>query len=152
MSIPRPAADAPPRCLVLLPGAPAVAQPLLHGLRQRSIEPTILPHPAAVMAALPRYQPRLVIIVEPDRVPWLAQLHAAIARYYPNVRCWQYAPDNLGRFQLEAVNPSITNAYKIVPTEQSSPDPLPTLAGQPLEPLLTADELDMLLSPGKTPP
>lgn len=157
MSIPRPATDQPPRCLILHQGASNVVQSLLRGLRQRSIEPTSLPHPAAIMAALPQHQPQFVIIVEPDRVPWLPQLRAAIARYYPAVRLWQYAPDPDGHLQLSPLTGVSTTTYKLAP--KPPPPPLaPALASQPLpdlqppEPLLTPEEIEMLLSPGKPLP
>lgn len=137
---------------------------LLDGLRSRHVRVRQKSDAPAVMAELAMGPSRIVIIVEPAAVRDADALVAAIRRYHPGVSIWQYAmhldpplqpwpgmvdaappahePPAFGTDEPPAPNdsPAAVFAGLVNDQEQDIED-----IDQPQSPLLTEEELAMLL-------
>ena len=156
------------RCLVLIaPGEPAPT-PLLVGLARRRLAAVVVAEAPAVMMHLSEAPAVAVILTEPDRQPVVAELAAAVRRYYPRTQVWQYrAGDGVDGVDGGAAARGLTrlngtydvsgpvsrqaqqNAAKpgpvATPTNQAVPPA--ARADPPDEPLISSEELAMLLGP-----
>jgi hypothetical protein len=145
--------SSPQRCLVLLQDDLRAADPLVRALCRRGLDVHLVSSPPAAMASLAQTPSQFMIIVQPACVPWLSPLRSAVQRYYPRLKLWQYAPDATGHCQLLPLNGRAQTASPPAPLPSPpsppSPQPDPGDPGDfpPPQPLLTPEEIEMLLSP-----
>ncbi|MEE9211711.1 MAG: hypothetical protein V3U29_03560 [Phycisphaeraceae bacterium] len=155
------------RCVVLTGTDRPRPTLLLSGLRPRVSAVHVVAD--APMALLQLARGATVLIVsEPVAHPRLAALLAAVRQYYPQVVCWQYEP--LGADGRPRLSPLHEPAAESQDSSNSTPsaDELPVVVGDPppkaaprpdrspgqvnspdlpSAPLITAEELQMLLGP-----
>lgn len=139
------------RCLLLSKSDQPIYPPLLKQLHRRGIQTLIVHDEPAVMTSLSLDQPAMFILHEPAHWPGCKELREAILRYYPGVACWQF--DLAGRSALVGLTPwrSDKTRGNTIP----SPTPVkPAMKQQERDlqtPLLTREEIDMLLGHESTP-
>ena len=151
-------------CVVLLSGD-HMGEGLLSSLRSCVGEPSIVRDAPAVMVDLARGA-TVLIISEPHQCQFLDRLLAAVHRFYPRVLCWRYDPTAAdGRPRLCPLSQPLQDDVKSTmhddESDQSSPSGDLTMAQgvaldfsqthstdeESLEPLVSAEELRMLLGP-----
>jgi hypothetical protein len=113
---------------------------LVRGIGSRGAQPTAVGAAADVMVELARGA-RVVIVDHPAKRQGLHRLLAAVARYYPKAMLWRFEPDGAGLVKFaEAPEPSRGgNGYVMHPSPQPQ--------GREPEPLVSPEELAMLLGP-----
>lgn len=150
------------RCVVLVARGLPGPDRLLEGLQKRGADVQVVPDPPSVMVELARGA-KVVIVHEPRRVRRLPELMAALRRYYPQATCWQFDPvDGNGQGKLAPLDapPTTAETPTAGPPGEETPaaaaqeaagapaEHLPadaTLPDDPAPPLITAEELAMLL-------
>ncbi|MFA9477080.1 hypothetical protein ACERK3_02115 [Phycisphaerales bacterium AB-hyl4] len=164
------------RCIICVPPESAPPSRLLTGLSQRHVPVTVMSDAPSVMYDLSLPGGVLaLIVVEPDRQPHLADLLAAVRAYYARLPLWQYRAevDGLTRLSTDEPMPANESTDKAQTGEPAADDAKPTtpahvvtaaddedddeeaddrralrlIADEPRGPLLTAEELEMLLGP-----
>ncbi len=161
------------RALVLVSGEVALPGALLEAMQRRGMQPRVVGDLPAVMVAMAREPATVLVVVEAQHWAGLHELAKAMQRYYPKVRCWRYdagdttqaqASDERGgrlrAWSWEAMmhQPTIHVTVNQGKGDQQARDDeaveLPVGVGsktsatpnrEVAEPLLTREELDMLL-------
>jgi hypothetical protein len=140
------------RCVVLMPPGTSVPAMLLTGLSRRGASVTVVTQGPRVMVELLAQPTASVIAVEPQQQPRLEELAAAVHRYYPKTAVWQfrvskgqpqlspYIGDSPGRMAAE--DPAVAAATELKRGRR------PPAVAQDEGPLITGEELAMLLGPG----
>jgi len=118
---------------------------LLHGLKTRRISASVAGSAYAAMLRMAEDAPGVLVVHEPASHVRLPRLLAAIAVYYPDTILWQYRESDgsgLTRLASQEVLAEIT--ADATPAQSKPP---PQAADEDSGPLLTSDELAMLLAP-----
>ncbi|MEM8738800.1 MAG: hypothetical protein AAGG38_10040 [Planctomycetota bacterium] len=172
---PNPVPPRTPRCVLLVGETAAVPSSLVSALDRRGLDIRIVRHAPHVMAELaelyaspaaasPRTPPQTaqppgpsLVIVEPQHQPRFDELRDAVTTYYPQVRTWRYlAHDPNGRPLLEAYpHPEPPSPDRQQHAQQQRRSLIVSVDAPPAEtqdPLVSEDELAMLLAPADPPP
>lgn len=162
----------PTRCVVLVGRLNRPPDALLDGLEKRGASVRVVNDPPSAMVEMARGA-RVIVVNEPHTVRRLPELMAAIKRYYPRAKCWCFDQNTVGapalrpidcydgkpRSAVESILPPLTPApaATLPPTAPRRSTPAATTRGngsgllliKPPEegPLITAEELAMLLEP-----
>ncbi len=155
------------QCIVLCDPAREPHE-LIAALRKRGVAATVVGHPMQVMLELARHPARVIVVDQPRQLPRLGELVDALDTYYPQVARWGYRHASNGSTKLErlegALTPKEPSAATDVAGDSREPTPAERAAmklrlmdeepGQALDeapdtggPLITRDELEMLLTP-----
>ena len=155
------------RCvLVIAVGAPIPAS-LLERLQRRGAVPVVVASPAAAMTALADAATHALIVQNPAKMGRFDELRHAVSTYHPSVVVWAYEPGDInGRHGRES-GEAPAHLYRVPPlTRPRSKGGAPPdtdgdrtgvateAAGMPHQdddPLVTAEELRMLLDPIPAP-
>jgi hypothetical protein len=148
------------RCLLLTQRGEPAPTLLANRLAERQLAIETFTDASALMAALAGGATLAVVVLQPCRQPRLGELLRALQRYYPGVVCWQYeagpglqrieTTPNSGQagvvekdrpFGSEQRNGMFGTPRNRQPLEPRNQQP----AGAETAPLLTQEELDMLL-------
>ena len=143
------------RCVLWLARGPA-PPPLLTRLTGRGVAVTPVDRADQVMVELARRDVGVVIVCLPQSREGAAELVEAVQRYYPRVALWQYEQARAdgqptlrrmvhpgsGPLQGAAVGGEDGRTGRL---DQRENRPVRRAAGLPTTPLLTREELDMLL-------
>lgn len=150
------------RCVLLCPASDEpLTQELLRALSHRGLTVVLVTDPPRAMLELAKYGALALIVADPDRVRGAAELVEAVRAYRPKTVCWQYAnrklaPINghLGGVRMsgpDAVSPAASRLRQ--DHERLSPIVVHAQPRDPAEPLVSEDELAMLLGePPSEPP
>ena len=153
------------QCVVCLPSSTPMPQPLLGELARRSVPVTLANDPPAVMLALAQRASLAMILVEPEQQPHLRELLSAVREHHPSVRLWSYragagglrrfdaadreAPADQGATSADHPHHGLTHAQAQALTGGGDSG---VAAAEPRAPLVTAEELQMLLGPVEDQP
>ncbi len=169
------------RVLVLSCPAQADPQSLLVAMSNRGATVSVVAEPPSVMVELALNPIDILVIAEPDLQPLICPLLAAVRHYYPKTRCCQYRQSGTdGHPQLEDLDSEARKDEAGHPPDLAPMPPEPVAedtnkaskaAGPNLdanfclasnvpppateavaEPLISDEELDMLLGPCPSAP
>ncbi|MCC6680447.1 MAG: hypothetical protein IT445_06040 [Phycisphaeraceae bacterium] len=149
------------RCVLLTPPqeAPGLnpwASTLIDALVRRGLAVIVVNDPPRAMLELLRCNAAALIVADPEQQQQAAQLIEAVRTARPHTVCWQYCQRH-GRQTLEPINGRLGDVQ--IKTEQlkTEPDSVSPVqrtessnmnhATDAAEPLISADELAMLLGP-----
>lgn len=145
----------PRQALLLLPKDQKIPQTLLNALQKRGLVPKVVGDLPAVMVELALKPVSILVLTQPRAWPHLDELGRALERYYPQTPCWRFhLPDarlTHGRLEpwswKQAVPPADIPPSSAMEPAPLSSDPAPQRRPhrQVPDPLLTREELDMLL-------
>jgi len=139
------AGEAPQILVLTHPAAPVPAK-LMQALQRRGSRVQLVTDAPMLMAELAFAQRPVVIINQTQRFAHLSQLLAAMTDYHPQVDCWgfdEHTAAHAPRFvPLTGTHAAAPQPLKMHPTEEP--------ADEDTEPLLTAEELAMLLGHSHT--
>lgn len=165
---PAPGLGAGARCVILSRRGLTLPTRLMEGLSQRGARLNVVADASSVMVELARGG-NVLIIHEPSTVRHLSELLSAIHRYYSGVPCWRFDSLATGQSTLARINgrshgadasnapaaakpasPPQARAASVSTPVTPVPRPAATkpaadATGRP--PLITREELDMLLAP-----
>lgn len=155
-----------PRCVVFANAADSVPVELLEGLSRRKMTVSVVSDPPAVMVELARGDTAALVLVERRRLPRVESLLAAVQRYHPRTTVWAFEREDHGprliklsshdhAASIPAADENGHNGNGRTqldrrPAERSRDERLRKLAvqvppGREQEPLITQEELEMLL-------
>ena len=147
--------------LVTAPGDQPPAG-LMQLLTRRGLAVAVAPGEVAAMVEFARAAPAVLIVCDPAHLSRPGELAQAVGRYYPGTRCWQFVPaaglatgGRLTKLDGDIDRPSVLDGTPV--SAVGRPPATDAAAGADLTvaaPLLTAEELEMLLGPlpEETPP
>jgi len=135
--------------VVLLPGRATAIDPLVRALARRGLSAVLAADAASVMVELAQQAVTAVVLVEPV-VASADRLTDAIARYHGGARVWRYRPPRDGARAM--LMPATARPATPVPPRPRAADADPADREAEADadadgPLLTRDELAMLLEP-----
>lgn len=160
------------RCVVLVGRLNRTPDVLLDGLEKRGASVRVVNDPPSAMVEMARGA-RVIVVSEPHTVRRLPELMAAIRRYYPRAKCWCFDPNAVGAPALRPIDRAAVKTKSAVESILPPTAPAPTATMPPAaprrttptattrgngsglllikppeeEPLITPDELAMLLEP-----
>ncbi len=150
--------------IVLTHSSAPVPTRLMQALQRRASAVRLVTDAPAVMVELALTGRSVLIVNQAHRFASLDRLLAAVAHYFPDTDCWQFQEqvgESRGRPQLTRLTRDAEGASLDAEDEAADASGVKRDGGSPdqadadehdTEPLLTAEELAMLLGDPDTPP
>ena len=138
-------------CALLVRPGHEPPKALIEGLRQRGARTFTISDLPAVMVTLAQQPVNVLVVTDAPHWHALPQLIAAVRRYHPRVRLWRFEWDATQRkARLSRLTNGMPNRDAAAAVEKKSGEPRAPAPRPMAEPLITQEELAMLIGPSPT--